>query len=98
VATFVLVHGGWRGGWVRDRVAKQLRENGHTVYAPTPGKVSYKGSHSGTAYCNPEYRQNAMRFKRIIAEADGLAGAARLPESAFNLTPKDLSDVSHNSV
>jgi len=35
VATFVLVHGGWRGGWVWDRVAKQLRENGHTVYTPT---------------------------------------------------------------
>jgi pimeloyl-ACP methyl ester carboxylesterase len=35
VATFVLVHGGWRGGWVWDRVAKQLRDNGHTVYAPT---------------------------------------------------------------
>jgi pimeloyl-ACP methyl ester carboxylesterase len=35
VATFVLVHGGWRGGWVWDRVAKQLRGNGHTVYTPT---------------------------------------------------------------
>jgi pimeloyl-ACP methyl ester carboxylesterase len=27
--------GGWRGGWVWDRVAKQRRENGHTVYTPT---------------------------------------------------------------
>jgi pimeloyl-ACP methyl ester carboxylesterase len=35
MATFVLVHGGWRGGWVWYRVAKQLRENGHTVYTPT---------------------------------------------------------------
>ena len=35
MATFVLVHGGWRGGWVWDRVAKQLRENGHRVYTPT---------------------------------------------------------------
>jgi pimeloyl-ACP methyl ester carboxylesterase len=35
MATFVLVHGGWRGGWAWERVAKQLREAGHNVYAPS---------------------------------------------------------------
>src|ERR1700747_2846397 len=35
MATFVLVHGGWRGGWAGERVAKQLREAGHNVYAPS---------------------------------------------------------------
>ena len=35
MAIFVLVHGGWRGGWSWDRVATSLRELGHTVYAPT---------------------------------------------------------------
>jgi pimeloyl-ACP methyl ester carboxylesterase len=35
VATFVLVHGAWRGGWAWERVAKQLREAGHSVYAPS---------------------------------------------------------------
>lgn len=33
--TFVLVHGGWFGGWCWQVVAQQLRANGHTVYTPT---------------------------------------------------------------
>lgn len=34
----VLIHGGWQGGWAWDGVAAQLRDKGHTVYAPTlPG-------------------------------------------------------------
>ncbi|WP_263357681.1 alpha/beta fold hydrolase [Acidicapsa ligni] len=32
---FVLVHGGWRGGWIWKRVAQLLRKEGHTVYTPT---------------------------------------------------------------
>jgi pimeloyl-ACP methyl ester carboxylesterase len=32
---FVLVHGGWQGGWCWDVVASELRRLGHEVYAPT---------------------------------------------------------------
>lgn len=35
MATFVLVHGAWLGGWVWSRVAPDLRARGHTVYTPT---------------------------------------------------------------
>lgn len=35
MANFVLVHGGWHGGWSYRRVAKLLRQAGHEVYAPT---------------------------------------------------------------
>jgi pimeloyl-ACP methyl ester carboxylesterase len=35
VATFVLVHGAWHGGWCWDRVAPLLRSTGHKVHAPT---------------------------------------------------------------
>ena len=35
MATFVLVHGGWRGGWIWKRVARQLRIAGHDVFTPT---------------------------------------------------------------
>ncbi|SFT57483.1 Alpha/beta hydrolase family protein [Geodermatophilus amargosae] len=35
MATFVLVHGAWHGGWCWDRVARPLREAGHEVHAPT---------------------------------------------------------------
>jgi pimeloyl-ACP methyl ester carboxylesterase len=35
MTTFVLVHGGWHGGWCWRRVAPLLRERGHEVHAPT---------------------------------------------------------------
>jgi len=33
--TFVLVHGGWRGGWCWRLVADQLEKKGHKVFTPT---------------------------------------------------------------
>ncbi len=30
--TFVLVHGAWDGGYVWKKLAKLLREEGHSVY------------------------------------------------------------------
>lgn len=35
MATYVLVHGAWHGGWCWRRVARQLRAAGHDVYTPT---------------------------------------------------------------
>jgi pimeloyl-ACP methyl ester carboxylesterase len=35
MATFVLVHGAWLGGWCWQRVASQLRAQGHTVFSPS---------------------------------------------------------------
>lgn len=35
MATFVLVHGAWHGGWCWKRVAKLLRDEGHEVHTPT---------------------------------------------------------------
>jgi len=35
MATYVLVHGAWHGGWCWNRVAPLLREKGHGVYMPT---------------------------------------------------------------
>lgn len=35
MADFLLVHGGWMGGWCYKRVAKLLRSQGHEVYTPT---------------------------------------------------------------
>lgn len=34
-APFVLVHGGWHGGWCWRRVAERLRAAGHAVFTPT---------------------------------------------------------------
>lgn len=35
MATFVLVHGAWHGGWCWPRVADPLRTMGHRVFTPT---------------------------------------------------------------
>ena len=35
MATFVLVHGAWHGGWCWARVAPRLRDAGHVVFTPT---------------------------------------------------------------
>jgi pimeloyl-ACP methyl ester carboxylesterase len=35
MATFVLIHGSYQGGWIWKRVAERLRKAGHEVYAPT---------------------------------------------------------------
>ena len=35
MTSFVLVHGGWHGGWCWDAVARLLRAEGHAVLAPT---------------------------------------------------------------
>jgi len=41
---FVLVHGGWQGGWCWDAVSAALRSVGHEVFAPT-----LRGSEQGAA-------------------------------------------------
>lgn len=35
MATFVIVHGGWGGGWEWAGVARKLRGRGHEVFTPT---------------------------------------------------------------
>ena len=35
MATFVLIHGAYQGGWIWSPVAAQLRASGHAVYAPS---------------------------------------------------------------
>ena len=35
MATFVLVHGGWHGGWCWKKVVPLLRAAGHEVFTPT---------------------------------------------------------------
>src|SRR5262245_64499993 len=35
MATFVLVHAAWHGGWCWKKVVPILRDRGHDVFAPT---------------------------------------------------------------
>ena len=38
--TFVLVHGGFHGGWCWSRLTPLLRARGHTVFTPTQTELS----------------------------------------------------------
>jgi pimeloyl-ACP methyl ester carboxylesterase len=35
MATYVLIHGSWQGGWIWKPIAAKLRAAGHEVYTPT---------------------------------------------------------------
>jgi pimeloyl-ACP methyl ester carboxylesterase len=41
--TFVIVHGGWGGGWEWTPVARVLREQGHEVFTPTLSGLGERG-------------------------------------------------------
>jgi hypothetical protein len=50
MATSVIVHGGWGGGWEWTPVARRLRERGHDVFTPTltgVGERAHLGSGTG---------------------------------------------------
>lgn len=49
-STYVLVHGGFHGGWCWKDVASRLRMAGHEVYAPT---LTGLGERSHLLYCAP---------------------------------------------
>ncbi|KMQ52663.1 salicylate esterase [Chitinispirillum alkaliphilum] len=50
MSVFVIVHGGWGGGWEWTPVAKELRKRGHEVFSPTltgMGERSHLGEDVG---------------------------------------------------
>ena len=49
MATFVLVHGAWSGGWCYFKVAERLRALGHRVFTPTLTGQGERSHLTGTA-------------------------------------------------
>ncbi|MBA3383502.1 MAG: alpha/beta fold hydrolase [Actinobacteria bacterium] len=47
IATFVIVHGGWGGGWEWSEVAELLRERGHRVITPTLAGMGDRAGEGG---------------------------------------------------
>ena len=101
MATYVLVHGAWAGGWMWRDVARMLRSAGHEVFAPT-----LTGLGERVHLANPEIDLethvldvvNALRFERL--EGVVLVGysygglvvtgvAERLPERVARLVYLD---------
>lgn len=68
MATFVLVHGAWGGGWVYKDVAKALRSEGHDVYVPTLtglGEREHLASPSIDLSTHVQDVVNVIRYERL---------------------------------
>lgn len=80
MATFVLVHGAWTGGWFWWRVGKALQEAGHQVIRPTLTGCGER-SHLATPQTNLDLHiedvANALRFEdvhRVVLAGHGYGG------------------------
>ncbi|MBQ10424.1 MAG: alpha/beta hydrolase [Planctomyces sp.] len=72
MATFVLVHGAWHGGWCWWKVEPLLRRSGNSVYAPS---LTGMGERSHLArYMHPEDINLDLHIKdvRQLLESEGL--------------------------
>jgi pimeloyl-ACP methyl ester carboxylesterase len=68
MSTFVLVHGGFYGGWAWQRVARLLRADGHEVYTPTLtgfGERSHLLSRSVTLDMHIQDVANLLRYEDL---------------------------------
>lgn len=80
MATFVLVHGAWTGGWFWWRVGKALQEAGHQVVRPTLtgcGERSHLATPKVDLSTHIEDVTNALRFEdvhRVVLAGHGYGG------------------------
>jgi pimeloyl-ACP methyl ester carboxylesterase len=80
MATFVLVHGAWTGGWFWWRVGKALQEAGHQVIRPTLTGCGER-SHLATPQTNLDQHiedlANVLRYEdvhRVVLAGHGYGG------------------------
>jgi pimeloyl-ACP methyl ester carboxylesterase len=68
MATFVLVHGSWAGGWVWQTIAKDLRAAGHEAYTPTltgQGERVHLGSPTVGLDTHIQHVVNVLRYEKL---------------------------------
>jgi len=78
VSTFLLIHGGWHGGWCWDKVGGALESRGHTVLAPDlPGHGSDKTPMSEVSlerYARATVEFAASQSEPVIAVGHSMTG------------------------
>ena len=67
MATYLLVHGGFQGGWAYRRVARLLRGAGHEVYTPT---LTALGERSHLAYVQVNLDTHVADIGNVILWED----------------------------
>jgi pimeloyl-ACP methyl ester carboxylesterase len=68
VATYVLVHGAWSGGWMWRDVARMLRAAGHEAFAPTLtglGERVHLARPDVDLDCHVRDVANVLRYERL---------------------------------
>ncbi len=70
MASFLMIHGAFQGGWVWNKTADILNQKGHSVYAPTLGGCSY-------LYHGPDSTRDLLSY---ISEAEMYAKIEDLNE------------------
>ena len=61
MATFVLIHGAWAGGWEWREVERLLRERGHEVTRPTLAGVGERSHLSSAAVTLATHVEDVVR-------------------------------------
>ena len=104
--TFVLVHGGFHGGWCWSQVANLLRARGHAVYTPTGcGERSHLLSRSITLDTFVDDIANVLQWEdlhRVVLVGHSFGGIAitgvadRMPERLRQLVYLDAGSVTRS--
>ena len=68
MSTYVLIHGGWHGGWCWRKVADRLRKLGHVVFTPTltgMGEREHLWTHDVGLVTHTQDILNLIRFEQL---------------------------------
>lgn len=94
MATFVLVHGAWHGGWCWQRVAPLLRAQGHEVYAPTLTGLGERAHLAGPSVTLDTHIKDVVG----VIEAEGLQNVILVGHSYAGFVVRGVADRAAKSI
>ena len=77
MANFLFVHGAFQGGWVWQRVAHCLEQQGHVVHCPTLSGCGYLFASSGLACDYKDFLENRAGYLETVSGCRHPLAAAR---------------------
>ncbi|MGE0681262.1 MAG: alpha/beta fold hydrolase [Candidatus Binatia bacterium] len=94
MATYVLVHGAWHGGWCWQRVAPLLRAAGHEVYTPT---LTGLGERSHLVNANIDLNTHVQDVVNVL-EFEGLRNVILVGHSYGGMVVTGVTERTANSL
>jgi pimeloyl-ACP methyl ester carboxylesterase len=88
MATFVLLHGAWHGGWCWSRVAPRLRAEGHDVFTPTFTGLSDRAHLLARSVGLSVHVEDVVR----LLDAEDLAGVVLVGHSYAGLVVSSVAE------